>query len=175
MKKRNLFSLMLLIMAAAMLSFTSCNKDDDDDDNEDDVPEGVVGNWLSEGTNVAPLLAFYQINKITANFNEDGTYLVKSFTSTGTEVTYTGVYTQTKSSVGNIWTIRLEQSTPTAVTSEGIFEVTVVEGSARTMKYEVVQTQPSLGAAPPTPAGGFGSTTLVAPNSNIQLYVEVLP
>ncbi|HQU97021.1 MAG TPA: hypothetical protein PLO39_12810, partial [Saprospiraceae bacterium] len=66
--------------------------------------------------------------------------------------------------VGNIYTIKLNQTSPTALTAEGIFEVSA---DNKTMKYEVVQTEPSLGIAPPTAAGGFGSTAGGAFGTNV--------
>jgi hypothetical protein len=176
MKKKNLFSLAFMLMAAAMLSFTSCDKEEDDDDNNPDpIPEGIIGNWISEGENVAPLLVqFFDVTRITAQFNEDGSYEVKSYTSENVETLYTGVFTQTESGVGEVWNIELIQSVPTGVTSEGIFEVTVVEGEPRSMKYEVVQTNPAVGTAP-TAAEGFGSSSGGAlGNSNVQQFVEVV-
>lgn len=174
MKKKNLFSLALLLMAAAMLSFTACNKDDDDEDNDDDVPEGIIGNWVSEGANVAPLLSqYFSITRITAEFNVNGTYLVKSYTADNVETIYTGVFTQTESGVSDIWNIELVQSQPSAVTSQGIFQITTTAASARAMTYEVVQTNPALGTAP-TAAAGFGSTSAGAlGQSNVQKFVEV--
>ncbi len=174
MKKINVFSLLLMLMATAMLSFTACNKDDDDDENDVEVPEGIVGNWVSEGTNVAPLLVqYFDITRITAEFNENGSYLVKSYTSEDVETTYSGVYTQTKSGVGEIWNIELIQSVPSAVTSEGIFEITVNPGAPRELTYEVVQTNPAVGTAP-TAEAGFGSSNGGAlGEANVQKFVEV--
>ncbi len=134
--------------------------------------DGIVGEWQSSGANVAVLLStYFSIDSIYANFNDNNTYLVESF-SNGAKTTYSGVYTQTKSSTGSIWTIKLEQSTPTAVTSEGIFEVTS-SNSVYTMKYEVVQTSPSIGATPPTPEAGFGSSNGgLLLTMNVQTFVR---
>jgi hypothetical protein len=244
MKKKNLFALALMFMAALALTFTSCS---DDDDNGDDtftvtfvvqdaggnavenavvtlngvtnpagnyvfaeIPSGmhnytveaagfltaessvtvsadvdvnvtleesgIVGKWLSEGDDVAFLLSFYlDIVKIDAEFRADGTYKVYSYTSEDVETIFEGVYTQTKTTFGEIWEITLEQSVPSAVTSEGIFEVTVnPAGGPRTMMYEVVQTNPALGTAP-TAEEGFGSSSGgTLGDTNIQKYVEVL-
>lgn len=174
MKKINVFSLMLMLMASAMLSFTACDKEDDDDDNDVEVPEGIVGSWVSEGTNVAPLLVqYFDIARITAEFNENGSYLVKSYTSENVETTYSGVYTQTESGVGEIWNIELIQSVPSAVTSEGIFEITLNADEPRGLTYEVVQTNPAVGTAP-TAEAGFGSSSGGAlGEANVQKFVEV--
>lgn len=175
MKKKNLFALALMFMAVAMLSFTACSKDDDDDnDNIDDpVPEGLIGNWISEGENVAPLLAAFDIVKITAEFKEDGSYYVESTDSEEVVTIFSGVYTMEESSVTDFWNITLVQSVPTSVTSEGIFQIIETE-NGREMKYEVVQTEPSLGFAPPTAEGGFGSTGDGAlGEQNVQYYIEI--
>ncbi|MFW5708308.1 MAG: carboxypeptidase-like regulatory domain-containing protein [Bacteroidota bacterium] len=137
---------------------------------------GIVGTWVSEGDNVAPLLAEYlDIVKIDAEFRTDGTYTVYSYTSEEVETVFEGIYTQNKTTYGQIWEITLEQTVPSAVTSEGIFEITVnPAGGPRTMMYEVVQTNPSLGTAP-TAAEGFGSSSGgTLGDTNIQHYVEVV-
>ena len=65
--------------------------------------------------------------------------------------------------------ITVNQSSPAALTSEGIFEVT-----DNTMKYEIVQTSPDISAVPPTAAAGFGSTNGGAlGESNVQVYERV--
>ncbi len=175
MKKKNLFALALMLMAAAMLSFTACSKDDDDDNGngEDPIPEGLVGNWISEGENVAPLLLAFDIVKIIAEFREDGTYRVESYDPDDVMSELIGVYTMEESGVGEIWNIVLQQSSPTSLTSTGIFQI-IETDNGREMRYEVVQTDPSLGFAPPTAEGGFGSTGDGAlGDTNVQYYIEI--
>ncbi|TVQ12844.1 MAG: hypothetical protein EA361_10410 [Bacteroidetes bacterium] len=174
MKKKNLFSLALMLMAAAMLSFTACGKDDDEDPIvEDPIPEGLIGNWVSEGENVAPLLVQFNIAKIIALFDENGTYLVESYDPDGVKTELVGTYVMEESAVADIWNITLSQSSPTSLTSEGIFQIIEAE-NGREMKYEVVQTDPSLGFAPPTAAAGFGSTGGgVFGQTNVQYYIEI--
>ena len=135
--------------------------------------DGIAGEWQSSGTNVATLLSYYfHIDSIYAKFNDNNTYLVESFANDA-KTTYSGTYAQTKTTTGEIWTIVLNQSTPTAVTSEGIFEITKV-GEVYKLKYEVVQTAPSIGATPPTPAAGFGSSNGGALlTSNIQTFLQI--
>lgn len=119
---------------------------------------GIIGEWYSSGANVAGLLtAYFNVDSIYAQFNPDQTYVVESYDADGVLTEYLGTYTQTKSDVGNIYTIELNQSAPSAVTSEGIFEV-YTDGGDYDMQYEVVQTQPDLGNSAPTPDGGFGSS-----------------
>jgi hypothetical protein len=127
--------------------------------------------WQSSGTNVAPLLvALFNTDSIYAEFGANFTYTVKQYDNTGAEQVLSGTYTQTASGVGNIWTITINQSSPAAITAEGIFEIS---GDGQTMKYEIVQTEPPAGV-PPTPALGFGSTNGGALGDiNIQNYVRL--
>jgi len=133
---------------------------------------GIVGEWYSSGENVAALLALYfNVDSIYANFMADQTYVVESYDPDGVMTEYLGTYTQTKSEVDGIWTIVLNQSAPSSVTSEGIFGLYIGE-AGYDMMYEVVQTEPDLGNAPPTPDGGFGSSNGGALGTiNIQKYL----
>jgi hypothetical protein len=176
MKKKNLFSLALMLMAAAMLSFTACSKDDDDDlDGDDDAPEGMVGDWRSEGSNVAPLLAANGFSSVDAFFKEDGTYKVDGHLTAGGKIEFVGVYTQTESTVEGIWNITLVQSAPSSATSVGIFKIEET-ATGRKLTYEVAQTEPSIaGVTPPTAAGGFGSTSAGAFGvMNVQVFMEIV-
>lgn len=130
---------------------------------------GAQGKWKSSP--VAPILAAYA-DSIIATFNTNSTYEVVQWKS-GAKVTLTGTYVQTKSSVGNIYTITVNQTSPTVITAEGIFEVTDNDSK---MKYEIIQTTPAIGAGAPTAAGGFGSSTyngVALGAANIQNYVRV--
>lgn len=130
-------------------------------DGADDGPPAEVdlpGSWLSEGDLVAPLLVeLTGAQSITAVFG-DNTFTVTTIDDQGQEVVQAGVYTTTASGVGDIYDIVLEQSTPAAVTAEGIFEIDDTVSPA-VLRYEIVQTEPSVGAIAPTAAGGFGSTS----------------
>ena len=131
---------------------------------------GLQGEWLSAGADVAPLLAGapFNIDSIKADFSTNLTYTVTSY-SAGVATVLTGTYIQTESGVGDIWNITVNQTAPSALTSEGIFEVT-----GDNMTYEIVQTQPDIGVAPPTAAAGFGSSGGGAFGMlNIQKYVRV--
>ncbi len=115
----------------------------------------ITGEWRSEGEgNVALGLAILaQTARIDAEFLSNNTYNVVSIDSSGTEVQFSGTYTTGPLTDSGIRTIRLEQSVPAAVVSEGIFRI---EGE--NMTYEVIQTEPNIGAEAPTVEGGFGST-----------------
>ena len=170
MKKSLLFALLFVIS----ITFFAC-KDDDDSTNNQTPKDPMVGTWLSEGTNVAPLLrgAPFKIKKITATFNENLTYTVVQVDSNNVSTTLTGTYTLTKSATGTIHKIVVNQQTPAALTAEGIYEINTTPEPAQ-MSYEVVQTSPAIGVAPPTPTGGFGSTGGgVLGTLNVQKYVRV--
>lgn len=182
MKSLKIFGLLLFFASVMMVS---CGKEEDKgtcldgikNQDETDIDcggvctaclEGVQGKWKSHP--VAPILANFA-DSIIADFKTNNTYTVDSWKG-GAKVVLTGTYLQTKSSVGNIYTIKLNQTTPTALTSEGIFEVS---SDKTKMQYEVAQTSPNIaGVTPPTPAGGFGSTSAGAfAKNNVQNYVRV--
>lgn len=168
MKKYKNFALLALFVATALVG---CKKQDDNNDDDTNQLVGIQGKWQSSKSNVAPLLVtLFQIDSIYAEFRTNNTYEVRQWNRDGVQLpTLTGTYTQAKSNVGNIWTIRVEQTQPSALISEGIFEIT-----GNTMKYEIVQTQPDIQAVPPTPQGGFGSTNGGAlGQANVQTYVRV--
>jgi hypothetical protein len=136
------------------------------------INDPIVGNWLSEGTNVAGLLyaAPFNTRKITANFRADGTYTVVTTDASNANVTLTGTWTTT-AGTGNIRNIVVNQSSPTVLTSTGIYR-----NEAGLLTYEIVQTNPPLtGVTPPTVAGGFGSTMSGALGTlNVQKYVRAV-
>lgn len=168
--------LIFILVAAMSFAFVSC-KDSVEEIVYNPSTDGLIGEWQSSRANVAGLLVtYFKVDSIYANFKDNNTYLVESF-SAGAKTTYAGVFTQTKSATGAIWTIKLEQSTPTAVTSEGVFEITMnaTAKSKYTMKYEVVQTTPSIGATAPTPTAGFGSSSGGAFGmTNVQTFVKIV-
>lgn len=164
---------LLFILVAFAIGFSSCSKSDEADV-YNPAADGITGQWQSSGSNVAVLLStYFKVDSIYAKFEANNTYYVESF-ALGTKTIYSGTYVQTKPATGTIWTITLNQSTPTAVVSEGIFEITKV-GTAYSMKYEVVQTTPSISATPPTISAGFGSTNGGALGTmNIQNFVQIV-
>jgi hypothetical protein len=185
------FLLLLFALTGTMVTWQGC---DDDDDNEpaptcmdgiqngdetgidcggDCAPceVGIQGKWQSSGDNVAPLLVqSFATDSIYAEFNTDFTYLVEQYDTSGAKLELIGTYTQEESEVAGIWTITVQQSAPSVLTSEGIFEI-----NDNTMRYEIAQTSPEIvGVTPPTPDGGFGSTSGGAFGTiNIQTYERV--
>lgn len=159
-----------LATIVALVAFSSCKKSKVEDEKKP-VEKTIVGSWFSGGDNVAPLLVTFEIDSVVANFMSNNTYKVFSYTK-GTPTQYTGTYTQTKPETGTIWNIKLEQSKPSAITSEGIFEITEAGGTLK-MTYEVVQTEPSMQLTPPTVKDGFGSSNGgKLGKTNVQKYVK---
>ena len=136
---------------------------------------GIMGSWVSEGANVAPLLVtYFKVLKVTAEFKTDFTYKVNQFntgnTTTTPDLVFTGTYVIAKSTTGNIWTITCNQELPYTAVASGIFEI---KTSPEVLWYEVVQTSGTQNV-PPTPVAGFGSSnggTLGV--LNIQKFVRV--
>lgn len=135
------------------------------------VNDPIVGNWVSEGANIAPLLAGAPFNteRITADFNADATYTVVTTDNSGSAVTLTGTWSS-EEGAGDIRVITVNQASPTTLTSAGIYSN--VDGI---LTYEVAQTNPPLtGVTAPTADGGFGSTSGGAFGAlNIQKYVRL--
>lgn len=136
---------------------------------------GIMGKWLSEGANVAPLLVtYFNVLKVEAEFKTDYTYVVNQFnignTTTTPDLVFTGTYVIEKSLVGNIWTVVCSQELPYTATASGIFEV---KTSPEVLWYEVVQTSGTANI-PPTPAAGFGSSNGGSLGVlNVQKFVRV--
>lgn len=130
---------------------------------------GVHGSWESSGSNIAPILVSFA-SKIVANFNTDGTYSVVQTDPEGAEITLSGTFAQSESSVAGIWDITLNQSAPTQLTAQGIF---TFEGDL--LKYEVAQIDPAItGVTAPTAEGGIGSTSGGAFGlGNVQTYIAL--
>ena len=158
MRTTILLSLTLAAAVAGML-LAGCGNAVDTTGSGGNQQQPVVGTWVSQGADVAPLLAGAPFNnvKITATFNGDATYSVVGIDSSNKEIDYTGTYQIMPATVGNIVQIRLSQVTPSTAQAEGMYQVDTSQTPNR-MQYEVVQTQPTNGLTPPTPDKGFGST-----------------
>lgn len=136
---------------------------------------GIIGKWLSEGTNVAPLLVtYFKVAKVEAEFKADFTYKVNQFnignTTTTPDLVFTGTFVIAKSTTGNIWTITCNQELPYVAVASGIFEV---KTNPEVLWYEVVQASGTQNV-PPTPAAGFGSSNGGSLGVlNVQKFVRV--
>lgn len=129
------------------------------------IDSDIVGDWLSEGEDLAPLFVTLTYDTVEATFNEDASYEVLLTDQAGSQTTFLGTYSVDEST--SPATIVLNQTTPQELTSEGIFEI--VDG---VMTYEVAQTSPDLGITPANPTDGFGSTTSpsLSPGDLVQTY-----
>ena len=136
---------------------------------------GIMGKWLSEGENVAPLLVtYFNVLKVDAEFKTDFTYVVNQYNignaTTTPDLVFTGTYVIEKSTFGNIWTITCNQDLPYTAVASGIFEI---KADHELLWYEVVQTSGTQNV-PPTPAAGFGSSNGgTLGELNIQKFVRV--
>lgn len=128
--------------------------------------DGIVGRWVSEGSDRSPLFAAepFDYASVVAAFAAGGDYVVTSTDAEGAAYVLTGTYVAAPGEPG---TVTLTQAEPYPATAEGIW---AVEGD--TLTYEVVQTVPDYGFSPPTPGGGFGSTSGpgMTPGLNVQTY-----
>jgi hypothetical protein len=115
----------------------------------------VVGRWLSQGADVAPLLSGppASIVRIDTAFEADGGYSVVSTNDDQQTVRFEGTYTVDDST--DPARIVLRQTTPQSVRSEGLVRV-----AGGVLTLEIAQTEPPLnGVTPPTVDDGFGSTS----------------
>jgi len=150
--------LVLFLFTSLTFLYVGCNSSEDTP-----IPpveqDKIVNTWISEGAGVAPgLVVTLKTVKITATFNANNTYSVIAKDSTGAEVTYSGTYSVSENTGITIRSIILNQTSPTSVTSQGIYEV----DSKGMMRYEVIQTTPAItGFTAPVPAEGFGSTKYI--------------
>lgn len=159
-------TLILLVISALMLS-VSCS-DDSDSGTNSGASDPWVGEWLSAGTDVAPLLvAVFNYDSVRVTMTDEGTVTTESHIIGGGGTIITGTYSVTKAPTGTVHSIHLIYA---AFEQEGIIEVT--DGTPATMKLEAVQTVPDYGFVPRTPETGFGSDATVG-TSNIQNYKKV--
>lgn len=168
--------LLALLMLLPLAVFTlGCDSVDDDDIDVGDDPTAIYGTWVSEGDDIAPgLAALFGTTRITAVFNANNTYEVTELRAPGDPaITYTGTYSTTATATGNIRSISLTQGVPFGAEAQGIYEVNPAQ---TTMRYEVIQVQPDIGAVPPSASAGFGSTVIGGtPQGStwVQNYVKV--
>jgi len=168
---RNALKLFLILLAmVAMMSFVACSDDDDDDGDGGTTPpeaDAWVGQWLSEGANVAPILVtVFNYDSVRVWLNDDQTVRLDTHIDGGAWTTTNGTYVVTESATGNVHAIELIYP---AFSQEGIIDVT--EGTPDVLRLEAVQTIPDIGAVPRTPETGFGSDATLG-DANIQTYVR---
>lgn len=168
----------MLVVMFLIASLVGCKKDDSSPVTTPTVTDPIVGTWLMEGANVPYGLkvAPFKVVRIRATFNDNKSYTVIQTDSSNTQTTFAGTYANTASTytdtasasltkTATINNIVANQSSPTVVTSTGIYAISGVN-----MTYEIIQTSPALGVNPPTPAGGFGSTSVGA--TKYPIYIQ---
>ncbi len=158
------FMLASLIIAGFLFA-VSCSEDSNNGTNGNDS-EVWEGTWLSAGSNVAVLLSYYfNYDSIRVEFRDDQTVTTKQHVKDGAWTTLEGTYSVTKAASGSVHSISIIYP---AFEQQGIIEVT--GGTPDTLRLEVVQTNPDIGAVPRTPESGFGSDAGLG-TTNIQTYV----
>lgn len=163
---KKLLSLLLILLLA--VSFAACSDDDNNTTEPEVKVDAWIGTWLSTGTDVAPLLStFFNYDSVRVEMKEDNTITLSTHIKDASWSTLPGVYTVTKSTSGDVHTIKINY---TAFEQEGI--VQIISGTPDQMKLEVVQTTPNIGATPRTPATGFGSDATLGA-LNIQVYKKI--
>jgi len=166
---KRLIPLLSVLLVVAMVFSVGCKSDDDDNNptGTNNQPDPWVGTWLSAGANVAPLLvALFQYDSVRVVMNDDQTVVLSTHPAGGAWADLNGTYTVTKSASGDVHTIEIDY---TVFAQAGIIQV--ISATPDTMKLEVVQTNPDIGATPRTPETGFGSDPTLG-NTNIQVYVR---
>lgn len=159
---------------AALVLLSACRGGTTSSD-DSATQDPIIGTWVSEGSNVAPILFNppLRIRRIQATFNRDGSYVVVQRDSAGVEITLRGTYVTSPGGAtganANIRNITANQTSPTPITAQGIYEV-----SGNRMRYEVAQVQPPLqGVTPPSATAGFGSTSGgLFGQANVQVYIR---
>ncbi len=161
----------LFVSVFFLLFALSCSESDSGTNSDEDEAAAWVGKWLSAGSDIAPLLTSFSIDSIYVTMNEDGTIILDQHVIGAGWSSNSGTYAVTESTSGDIHTIFISYSSP-SFDQDGIIAVT--DGDTPTMQLEVVQTNPDIGAVPPTVAAGFGSTNGGALGTiNIQNYVFI--
>ncbi len=164
MKKLLIFALTFILLSAV---FMACSEDSTSPEDTPRVPEVWEGTWLSAGANIAPLLVTFY-DSVRVEFGENTVILTTHVPGGAWSQPDQGTYSVTKSQAGDIHTIDIVY---TALEQSGIFQI--ISANPDTMKLEVVQTVPDLGATPATVVAGFGSTSGGAYGTwNIQVYLK---
>jgi hypothetical protein len=133
----------------------------------------LSGTWFSGGNDMAKGFGGPPFNfaSLKVLFDDDGSYSVKATDTKQKTIDFTGTWIATASATPGLYEIEQRQIMPQAVVSKGIYQLDQASGR---LTFEIIQTQPDVGAAPPTVMGGFGSTTVKGMKTDawIQKYVR---
>ena len=157
---------LILMLVIGLLFMASCSEDDESSTQPTPVPEWV-GTWLSAGDDVAPLLvALFQYDSVRVEMTQNQIVRTHSHVAGGAWSTVEGTYKITEAASGDIHTAEFNYA---PFDQAGIIQI--IAGTPKTMKLEVVQIRPDIGAVPRTPDSGFGSDVALG-TLNIQNYVK---
>ena len=130
----------------------------------------LVGDWRSEGADLSPLFSGepFHYEVVEVELSGGGAYVVTSVDRDGAEYVLSGTFTASEAT--DPATVSLRQTEPYEAEAEGIWQV-----QGEVLTWEVVQTVPDYGFAPPSPQEGFGSTSGpgLQPGSNVQVYRRI--
>ena len=117
----------------------------------------IVGEWGTYDPSI--ILTSLGTDSVYSEFYRNNTYHVTSYDTAGAAQEYEGSYTtSSEPNSEGIYSITVYQTSPSNVTSEGIYKV--FPANPDSMWYEIAQTDPSItGVTPPTAEDGFGSTS----------------
>ncbi|PIZ68180.1 MAG: hypothetical protein COY19_04270 [Candidatus Marinimicrobia bacterium CG_4_10_14_0_2_um_filter_48_9] len=154
---------LLLVAVLALILVVACS-DDSSTNNNNNTSDPWVGTWLSTGTNVAPLLAYYfNLDSVEVTLGDDQSVALRQHSTTSGWSALSGTYAITESTGSEIDAISIIYTT---FSQEGIVKV-----DADSLWLEAVQTVPDIGATVPTPANGFGADATLGV-ANIQKYIR---
>jgi hypothetical protein len=157
-------TLLIVVLSLTMLTVLGCSDSDDENPTAPATAKAWEGTWLSAGDNVAPLLvAVFNYDSVMVTMDAN-TVTLATHVAGGAWTELPGTYVVTESASGTVHAIEINY---TAFSQEGVIEV--ISGTPDTMRLEVVQTVPDIGATPRTPETGFGSDAALG-TMNIQVY-----
>ncbi len=137
------------------------------------MKSALTGTWFSGGSDMAKGFGGppFNFSSLKVLFDDDGSYSVKATDTKMKTIDFTGTWIATASATPGLYEIEQHQIMPQAVVSKGIYQIDSASGK---MTFEIIQTQPDVGAAPPSIAGGFGSTTVKGNKTDawVQHYVR---
>lgn len=163
---------LLLLLLSTLVS--GCEKDSPAPADAGDGAEGMVGSWVSAGGKVSPFLrAFAGVDSVHLTFEANMTYAWMQADTLGQVQRRRGTYAVRTLDSLRLYELELTQLVPAATFSRGM--LAIYPANPDSMWLEVVQTEPYIGATPPSPARGFGSSSEGAlGTSNIQRFSRVV-
>lgn len=130
---------------------------------------GAQGVWYASGTDLSLILAGIEdVDNALVDFQLSNNYTMVYNFEDGTQSIMLGTYQQTESSVADIWTLSMEQTSPDTLSFSGIVQLAETD----TLLYELIELDGDNEA--PTPSAGFGSSNGGdLGNSNIIRWIRI--